>query len=142
MQEKISLQKLVALNSTTKSKKLIVDYGYKPARNYNDLISKLYRFTKDYREEALKELANIHPHKDLIMNYFCVSNSEPKSNAYGDNKTTDCQCLSCQLARMKMYANFDGNENTSKENLQSYIPMILIGGLVSLVFFGALNTIR
>ena len=142
MHQKISLQELIALNNTAQAKKLIVQYGYKPARNYNDLISKLYRLTKDYREDALKELANLHPHKDLILNYFCVSNSEPKSNADGDNKTTDCQCPSCQLARMKMYANFDGNEITPKENLQAYIPMILIGGMVGLVLIGAIKTIR
>ena len=142
MQEKISLQELIALNSTAQSKKLIVQYGYKPARNYNDLISKMYRFTKDYREDALKELANIHPHKDLIMNYFCVANNEPKSNADGDNKTTDCQCPSCQLARMKMYSNADGNETNTQESIKDYIPMILIFGIVGIVMVGALRTIR
>lgn len=141
MQEKISLQELVALNNTAQSKKLIVQYGYKPARNYNDLISKLYRFTKDYREDAIKELANIHPHKDLIMNYFCVP-SEPKSNADGDNKTTDCQCPSCQLARMKMYSNADGNETNTKDSIKDYIPMILIFGVVGIVMVGTLRTIR
>ncbi len=142
MQEKISLQELVALNSTAQSKKLIVQYGYKPARNYNDLISKLYRFTKDYREDALKELANIHPHKDLIMNYFCVANNETISNLDGDNKTSDCQCPSCQLARIKMYSNADGNETTTKDNLQGYIPMILVGGFVGLMLIGALKVVR
>jgi hypothetical protein len=142
MQEKISLQELIALNSTAQSKKLIVQYGYKPARNYNDLISKMYRFTKDYREDALKELANIHPHKDLIMNYFCVAKNEPKSNADGDNKTTDCQCPSCQLARMKMYSNADGNETNTQESIKDYIPMILIFGIVGIVMVGTLRTIR
>jgi len=142
MQEKISLQELVALNSTAQSKKLIVQYGFKPARNYNDLIFKLYRFTKDYREDAIKELAKIHPHKDLIMNYFCVADSEPKSNADSDDKTFDCQCPSCQLARMKMYSNADGSETTTKDNLQGYLPVILIGGFVALVLIGALKTIR
>lgn len=142
MQEKISLQELIALNSTAQSKKLIVQYGYKPARNYNDLISKMYRFTKDYREDALKELANIHPHKDLIMNYFCVANNEPKSNADGDNKTTDCQCPSCQLARMKMYSNVDGNETNTQESIKDYIPMILIFGIVGIGMVAALRTIR
>lgn len=141
MQEKISLQELVALNNTAQSKKLIVQYGYKPARNYNDLISKLYRFTKDYREDAIKELANIHPHKDLIMNYFCVV-SEPKSNADGDNKATDCQCPSCQLARMKMYSNADGNETKTQDNIKDYIPSILIFGILGIVMVGTLRTIR
>ena len=141
MQEKISLQELVALNNTAQSKKLIVQYGYKPARNYNDLISKMYRFTKDYREDALKELANIHPHKDLIMNYFCVANNEPKSNADGDDKTINCQCPSSELARMKMYSNFEGNEPNSKESIKDYIPIILIGGFVTLIMLGALKRV-
>ena len=142
MQEKISLQELIALNNTQQAKNLIKKYGYKPARNYNDLIQKLYRLTKEYREDGLKEMANLHPHKDLILNYFCVANNEPKSNADGDKKTTDCQCPSCELARMKMYSNADGNVTTPKENLQGYIPIILIGGFVGLIMIGALKTIR
>jgi hypothetical protein len=43
---------------------------------------------------------------------------------------------------MKMYSNVDGNVTTQKENLQGYIPIILVGGFVGLIMIGALKTIR
>ncbi len=72
--ENISIQELVAVNNTPKAKALIVKYGYEPAKNYDDLLYKLFVFTKEHKEDALKELANIHPDKELILNYF--SNEE------------------------------------------------------------------
>jgi hypothetical protein len=142
MQEKISLQELIALNNTQQAKNLIKKYGYRPARNYDDLIQKLYRFTKENREEALKELANLHPHKDLILNYFCVA--ENKSNADGLNNPAECVCPSCQMARMKMmgYSNLTGDENTDKnDKMLAYLPPVLLGVVVGVILVGTLRNI-
>jgi hypothetical protein len=142
MQEKISLQELIALNNTQQAKNLIKKYGYRPARNYDDLIQKLYRFTKENREEALKELANLHPHKDLILNYFCVA--ENKSNADGLNNPAECVCPSCQMARMKMmgYSNLTGDENTDKnDKMLAYLPPVLLGVVVGVILVGTLRII-
>jgi hypothetical protein len=142
MQEKISLQELIALNNTQQAKNLIKKYGYRPARNYDDLIQKLYRFTKENREEALKELANLHPHKDLILNYFCVA--ENKSNADGLNNPAECVCPSCQMARMKMmgYSNLTGDENTDKnDKMLAYLPPVLLGVVVGFILVGTLRII-
>ena len=142
MQEKISLQELIALNNTQQAKNLIKKYGYRPARNYDDLIQKLYRFTKENRQEALKELANLHPHKDLILNYFCVA--ENKSNADGLNNPAECVCPSCQMARMRMmgYSNLTGDENTDKnDKMLAYLPPVLLGVVVGVVLVGALRIV-
>jgi hypothetical protein len=142
MQEKISLQELIALNNTQQAKNLIKKYGYRPARNYDDLIQKLYRFTKENREEALKELANLHPHKDLILNYFCVG--ENKSNADGLNNSAECGCPSCQMARMRMmgYSNLTGDENTDKnDKMLAYLPPVLLGVVVGVILVGTLRII-
>jgi hypothetical protein len=142
MQEKISLQELIALNNTQQAKNLIKKYGYRPARNYDDLIQKLYRFTKENREEALKELANLHPHKDLILNYFCVA--ENKSNADGLNNPAECVCPSCQMARMKMmgYSNLTGDENTdNNDKMLAYLPPVLLGVVVGVILVGTLRII-
>ena len=142
MQEKISLQELIALNNTQQAKNLIKKYGYRPARNYDDLIQKLYRFTKENREEALKELANLHPHKDLILNYFCVA--ENKSNADGLNNPAECVCPSCQMARMRMigYSNLTGDENTDKnDKMLAYLPPVLLGVVVGVILVGTLRII-
>jgi hypothetical protein len=140
MQEKISLQELIALHNTQQAKNLIKKYGYRPARNYDDLIQKLYRFTKENREEALKELANLHPHKDLILNYFCVA--ENKSNADGLNNSSECGCPSCQMARMRMmgYSNLTGDAITdTNNNMLPYLTPVLVGVFVGIVLVGALR---
>ena len=144
MKENISLQELIAINNPSKAKALVVKYGYRPARNYTDLIQKLFRLTKEHREDALKDLVDIHPHKDLILHYAMPVSvvAETKSNANGDN-TSDCQCPSCQLARVKMYSNFEGNEtDPTKQNVKDYIPMILIGGFVSIMVIGILRATK
>jgi hypothetical protein len=144
MKENISLQELIAINNPSKAKALVVKYGYRPARSYNDLIQKLFRITKEHREDALKDLVDIHPHKDLILHYAMPVSvvTETKSNANGDN-TSDCQCPSCQLARVKMYSNFEGNEtDPTKQNVKDYIPMILIGGFVSIMVIGILRATK
>jgi hypothetical protein len=146
MKQNISLQELIAINNPSKAKALVVKYGYRPARSYNDLIQKLFILTKEHREDGLKELVDIHPHKDLILHYAMPVPvpvpvvTETKSNANGDN-TGDCQCPSCQLARIKMYSNFEGNEPNSKESIKDYIPIILVGGFVTLIVLGALKRV-
>ena len=144
MKENISLQELIAINNTSKAKALVVKYGYRPARNYNDLIQKLFRLTKEHREDALKDLVDIHPHKDVIQHYAMPVSvpvaTDTKSSASGDN-TSECQCPSCHIARMKMYSNFEGNEPNSKESIKDYIPIILVGGFVTLIVLGALKRI-
>jgi hypothetical protein len=144
MNQRISLQELVAINNTPKAKALLVKYGYKPARSYNDLIKKLTIFTREHREDALKELVEIHPHKDLILNYQSVSDSEKKSNCEGDKICPKC------MAR-EQFMNFDGtatpvnqatqntNQNTtptnqnesSSNNFKAMLPMIAITSLVT-----------
>lgn len=142
MKQNISLQELIAINNPSRAKALVVKYGYRPARNYNDLIQKLFRLTKEHREDALKDLVEIHPHKDLILHYAMPVPlaTETKSNANGDN-TSDCQCPSCQIARMKMYSNFEGNEPNSKESIKDYIPIILVGGFVGLIMLSVLKRV-
>ena len=142
MKQNISLQELIAINNPSKAKALVVKYGYRPARSYNDLIHKLFQLTREHREDALKDFVEIHPHKDLILHYAMPVPvaTETKSNANGDN-SSDCQCPSCQIARIKMYSNFEGNQPNSNDNLQNYIPMILIGGLVGLIMISAIKNV-
>ena len=146
MQEKISIQELIALNNTQQAKNLIKKYGYKPARNYDDLIQKLYRLTKEYREDGLKEMANLHPHKDLILNYFCVS--EPKSKAEGNlNINENCMCPSCQISRLKMagYSNLSGDDEKTKNNnfdkIAPFIAPITLGLFMGIVLTSIMKSV-
>lgn len=146
MKERITLQEIVAMNNTPKAKALIVKYGYSPARNYDDLIYKLFRFTKEYQQEALEELSNIHPHKDLILNYNCkpVAPKEVKSNFEG-HYDPYCSCPNCRKMRMMSgaypnyaYSNVEGE--TPKNDWKDIIPSIVLVSLVSAVLITAMKT--
>jgi len=147
MQGKISLQELIALNNTQGAKNIIKKYGLKPAKNYDELVKKLFYLTKQEGEEALKELANLHPHKDLILNYFCID--ENKYNSDNSNITNECNCPSCQMARMKMmdysnmdYSNIEGNVNNDKNNqMLAYLPPVLIGVFVGIVLVSSFKNL-
>jgi hypothetical protein len=143
MKQTISLQELIAVNNPSKAKALVVKYGYRPARSYNDLIQKLFILTKEHREDALKDLVEIHPHKDLILHYsmpLSVEN-ETKSNCDGDNL-----CASCKSKR-EQFVNFEGLENTSsnsqkKYDLKELLPIIAITSLVTTTLVIALKSAR
>lgn len=130
--ERISLHELVAVNNTPKAKALVIKYGYEPARSYDDLVYKLYRITKEYREEGLKDIANLHPHKDLVLNYF------------GEK---DCKCnepLRVRKRLNKRYSNFEFSDEfidaegsnqllkKSTDTFKEYIPLIAVAGLFAL----------
>lgn len=131
MKNTISLQELIAVNNTPKAKALIIKYGYRPARNYNDLIQKLTLFTKEFKEDALKELVDLHPHKDLILHYSNESSpiekSEIKSNCNGDT-----MCFKCK--EKEKYSNFEADNSVSKLNQsdwKSMLPLIAVTSLVT-----------
>jgi len=145
MKENISLQELIAINNTSKAKALVVKYGYRPARNYNDLIQKLFRLTKEHREDALKDLVDIHPHKDLILNYAMPVPvvTENKSNCDGDT-----MCSVCSAKAKEKYMNFEGEVSNDKTNSnvnsdwKSMLPVIAITSLVTASLVVALKSAR
>lgn len=130
--EKISLQELIAINNTPKAKALVVKYGYDPARNYDDLIYKLFRLTKDYKKEALKDLAELHPHKELILNYFqrpeCTCHNQPEKI----RKRVGRRYSNFEYA--DDYIDVEGDKNVENKinSIEKYMPMIAIAGIFAL----------
>lgn len=152
MRERITLQEIVAMNNTPKAKALLVKYGYSPARSYDDLIKKLFRFTNEYKHEALEELSKIHPHKDLILSFNCnpkqVPTKEDKSNFDGEFSPY-CSCPECRRMRMMgnshvpFYSGADGSSITTNEykrnHLMENITAIALVTALSLVFVTAMK---
>lgn len=135
MKKEISLQELIAYNSTPKAKALIVKYGYSPARNINQLIDKLYLFTKEHKQDALMELTEIHPHKDLILN---LVNPKESDNSSIDEK---CSCSNCLGTKKSIgFSSFDGEEPKKNTNVLDYVPMILLAGIISITFVALSKT--
>jgi hypothetical protein len=100
--QKISPQEIVAIDATPQAKALIIKYGYSPAQDMDDLVMKLDRMVAEHKELALKDIADIHPHRDLIGYYLeqdirkeidslpkpkcgCSTNKSKKSSFDGSN---------------------------------------------------------
>ena len=144
MNQIISLQELIAINNPSQAKALVVKYGYTPARNFNELIQKLFLLTKEHREDALKDLVDIHPHKDLILNYSMPATitTEIKSNCEGDS-----MCPTCTAKAKEKYMNFEGTDSSnlpsnSNADWKSMLPTIAITSLITATLIIALNRTR
>jgi hypothetical protein len=136
---KISLQEIVALDSTREARNLVVKYGLPKARNTDDLIEKLDYITAKHREKALKDLALIHPDKDLILSQLSSNEVEEKQSAACGCKSgfegdySNCggctSCVSCNKT------GFDGSETKSEKksdapsDFKQYIPYLAVGTL-------------
>lgn len=99
--EKISIQEYIAYNNRPMAQKMLVKYGLKPAKSPIEMERKLISLTRDYKEEALREFANIHPDKELILKY--ADKEEKKSkfcgcSGFDGDDSSFCGC-----------SGFDGN---------------------------------
>ena len=93
--EKISIQEYIAYNNRPMAQKMLVKYGLKPAKSPLEMEKKLIALTRDYKEDALREFANIHPDKELILKYADREEKKSKfcgcSGFDGDNSSF-CGC--------------------------------------------------
>ena len=68
--KKVTVLGAIAISSTSEARKLLRKYGQEDAKNVQDLemkLSKLYSSTDD-KKKLEREIAEIHPHKDFILN--------------------------------------------------------------------------
>ena len=121
--EKISIQEYIAYNNRPMAQKMLVKYGLKSAKSPMEMERKLISLTKDYREEALRELANIHPDKELILKYADRGTEEKKcgfcgcSGFDGDNSSSFCGCSGFDGENRSSFCGCSGfNGENKKEN--------------------------
>ena len=103
--EKISIQEYIAYNNRPMAQKMLVKYGLKPAKSPVEMERKLIALTRDYKEDALKEFANMHPDKELILKY--ADREEKKSkfcgcSGFDGDSSSFCGC-----------SGFDGKTTTT-----------------------------
>lgn len=67
---KISLAELLVRNEPVKTKKFIAYYGMKPCQRSEGAVIQIDKIIARHKEEALKLIAQIHPHRDLFDNGF------------------------------------------------------------------------
>ena len=63
----ITLYEYLAYNVPSECQDLLSRYDIPTAQNEDELTSNLKQFVRVYREDALEQLSEIHPDKDLIM---------------------------------------------------------------------------
>lgn len=116
--EKITIYSYIASAKPTDSHVLINKYGnYPRAKNEIQLQSQLKHFVRENGDIALKELAKIHPDRELILADFKESNNELINNRGINN-----------------YSNLDGEVNPSrtlKDDI-NYSKILIWGSFVLL----------
>lgn len=128
---KIDTIRYVFENRQPELRRLVVKYGLPPAKNSKDLWSKVNYLVAKFKSEMLKDIADIHPDKDLIVWSESTKNAptsineidlksilpiakEDKSSACGcsgaDGDYSECQGNpNCDCN--KGYSNCGGNPN-------------------------------
>lgn len=66
---KISFIEYIAVNNTPAAARAVVKFGEQPPVSMLDLQVKMIRIMKNFQKEALKELALIHPDRNLIIDF-------------------------------------------------------------------------
>ena len=147
--QEITLMTVLANEATGPSRRLLKEYGYPDAKNYQELeirLAELYFNTKD--KVALEQkLAAIHPHKKWILKNVQpvlegISKQEQveevKSNASGD-----CFCPSCKRLQGTEFLYADGPQSSQpKSDLNALIVPVMLLSIVGLTYIAVLKGIQ
>jgi hypothetical protein len=160
---KISLVDYVSTNNTAYARRLVTKYGLSPATNLNDLRNKLAYVVAKFGDEALRDVASIHPDKELILDVFGKYNMTGAKNENGEYSYQNaCGCGMSGADGEKQCACGCGNNNKNdsehsnmitnyREPLEQYVgadgnPVKILpndgGALFIIVIFGALLAIN
>lgn len=140
----MNLYTYVAANNPYFVKSLAHKYGHELKKDPN-LSFVLEQLVAIHGEQALTEIINVHPDKDLFKDYYLKQEEESKVNATGDEKNTcSCkQCCRCRNNNNQEYLNLTGAITGSdmyaknKEVLTSTNLMVFAGAIV--IAFAILN---
>lgn len=97
---RVTLLGVIANGSTANARKLLKQYDYPDAVDYDDLefkLTQIYR-KEDDKSDLEKQLATIHPHKDFILKYLAPENKEANDknleveNISPEIPTKPCSC--------------------------------------------------
>jgi hypothetical protein len=106
----------IAHNNTDKALEVCKKYGYMPA-NYNELSFCLEDIVAKEGEPALKEIMEIHPDKEVLLELF-----EPKPEPPVMERNRDCSCM----------MNADGNNQQQGIASQTNLVILVAAMIVAI----------
>jgi hypothetical protein len=155
--QRVSLLGVIANGSTGDARRLLKKYGEPDATNHKDLevkLSKLYAKTDD-KIQIEKEFAEIHPHKEFILQYLAPKPivSEPeitieeveaktKAMATGGCGCGNPNCRNSQVSNACGCSGADGSSTTPASNSTSMNSGIMVLGILGIIGIFALSLRR
>jgi hypothetical protein len=82
----MTLYEYIAVNNSSGANELLKNYGLRPTRSIDEIISRLKRIVRKYKKIALQDLTTIHPDKELLSS-FTTNNISEKDFAYATGRT-------------------------------------------------------
>jgi|TARA_B100001094_G_scaffold275985_1_gene283903 hypothetical protein len=86
----MTLYEYIAVNNSSGANELLKNYGLRPTRSIDEIISRLKRIVRKYKKIALQDLTTIHPDKELLSS-FTTNNISEKDFAYATGRTPGLQ---------------------------------------------------
>ena len=117
-------------------RRLVVKYGQPPARNKEDLWKKTNGLIAQFKHEMLKDIADIHPDKDLII-WAYLQDVKKESPAITPTISTKPVI---QETDSKKFSNVDGEKKSIADVIKGNLPLVVIGSLIvvgGLIFLGS-----
>jgi len=157
----ITLMTVLAYENTDGARKLLKSYSKEDAKDYKDLeykLAKLY-FDCEDKPKLEKEMANIHPHKDWILECLkekldadkqseineIIERTKAEAKEENSNKKENgCNCDFCkrQQSELNVFSSFDASfrreqelerANNYQNNNNERLAMILGAGMVGVI---------
>ena len=132
MKRHVSLQYAIIADNSDEAQKIVVKYGLKPARSDKDLLRKLNYIISTYKEEALFDLARIHPDAALIL---AAHESDGK-----ENKSNSCGCMSNAYGAKSAFGDLEEYLDIAGEKKKSriiektdYTPLIALTAITGIL---------
>ena len=133
----INFAETIVKGEPAQAMQFLAQKGYQTPRNKSEAIDVLYDFINRSGEPGLKELAKIHPDRDLILDNASYQNQNGVDgfNNCGGNGYNSCEGCGGKCGGKKPnYSNVDGNSQPNMVNAMGRDQMFYV--TVGLLVFG------
>lgn len=95
----MNLYEYIAVNNSLGANELLKNYGLKPTRSIEEIISRLKVIVRKYKKDALQDISTIHPDKNLLSLFN--SSDIKETNFVNATGRTPSQTLDSSLGNLQ-----------------------------------------